>query len=528
VVTDDAGAFAFTSLPPDRYSIKVTKGGYLPLVYGSKRPGGAGTSIAVSAGGRARVAMTLIRGGVLSGTVRDESGRPMPNVLVSALRYAFSSQSGHLELDTVSMGSSGYMPSGYSGESFPGTAVTDDQGAYRIWGLMAGQYIIEAQVRLPNLGPIATTAVHQIDATDLQRAQQLLRTSGIAPVGAASTGTPAGSASRVDYAPVYYPGVVASADATPVSLAQSAERLGLDVTVRLTPSVRITGTVVGRDGFPLDRVPVALYDFSASRNVRITQTDDDGIFVIQGVNPGKYEVRSYKYADGLTGWVDVAIEGHDISTSITVEPGSRVSGRIVFDGQTPAPSFSTVTPILRRDPFMNGSPRFDLQPDGQFVYSSAAPGIYKLYVNGPPPPGWMLRSVMINGVDVSDIPFEITRGKDVDGVVLTLTDRRTEINGKLQDASGQPAPDYVLIVYSTDARFRVPGARRTRQVRPDINGTFIARDLPAGDYFISAVTDIDDGQWNDPEFLAALAATSPVRITLAEGEKKTQNIQIAK
>jgi len=84
----------------------------------------------------------------------------------------------------------------------------------------------------------------------------------------------------------------------------------------------------------------------------------------------------------------------------------------------------------------------------------------------------------------------------------------------------------VLIVFSADKRFWVPRSRRTRQVRPDLDGRFIARDMPAGDYLIAAVTDVEDGQWNDPAFLAALAASSPIPITLVEGDKKVQNIRI--
>jgi hypothetical protein len=154
VVTDDHGAFAFTGLPADRYTVSATKGGLLPSMYGSKRPGGSGTPVVLAAAGRAAIAMTMLRGGVLSGTVRDEYGRPLPNVLVRAMRYAFSSSTGSQALQTVATGSSGYMPDGYSGESFPGSGVTDDRGEYRIWGLAAGQYIVSVEVRLPSIGPL--------------------------------------------------------------------------------------------------------------------------------------------------------------------------------------------------------------------------------------------------------------------------------------------------------------------------------------------------------------------------------------
>ena len=42
---------------------------------------------------------------------------------------------------------------------------------------------------------------------------------------------------------------------------------------------------------------------------------------------------------------------------------------------------------------------------------------------------------------------------------------------------------------------------------------------------MTAVTDVEQGEWFNPDFLAQLASGS-IPITLAEGEKKTQNIRL--
>ena len=49
--------------------------------------------------------------------------------------------------------------------------------------------------------------------------------------------------------------------------------------------------------------------------------------------------------------------------------------------------------------------------------------------------------------------------------------------------------------------------------------------MAAGEYFISAVTDVDQGEWLDPAFLAQLVGAS-TKFTLAEGEKKVQSLRI--
>jgi hypothetical protein len=524
-VTDDNGAFAFTSLPADRYSLVASKPGYVPANYGSKRPGGSGTPIVIAAGQRVIAAMTMPRGSVITGIVRDELGRPVPGVALSALRYVTSAQTGERMLQEVTIGSAGLVVQNYSADAFPGTATTDDRGMYRIFGLAPGNYVIAATVRTRFSNPTAASDVHQITAVDVQRAERLLRGAGVA-----SSDTPNDRAdtSRVDYAPVYHPAAISQADAATITLGPAEERAGIDVLLRMVPTATIRGTLTGPDGSPIYNAQVSVMDpeYGPGRVGRATRSNADGEFVIAGVPPGRYQMQAAGYPDRLFGTADISLEGRDISVALTARPGMTISGRVVFDGTSRAPAPSNSLVFLQRQTFATGSPVYEMSPDGTFKLSSIPPGRYRLVVNGRPPAGWILRSSMVNGVDGSDIAFDIKQNENIDNVVVTLTDRPAEISGVLQSAAGQPAPEYGLIVFSADARFHVARSRRTRFVRPDITGRFIVRDLPAGDYLITAVTDVEDGQWNDAAFLAELAQSSPIRISVAEGEKKVQDIRI--
>jgi uncharacterized protein (DUF2141 family) len=529
-VTDDAGTFVFSSLPAGRYSMSAAKGGYVPMAYGSKRPGGAGTPIVLADEQRATVTLALPKGAVITGTVRDDFGRPVPNVTVSVLRHVYSTQLGGRAGQSASIGSSGQAVAGYLPDSFPGTAVTDDRGVYRIYGLAAGEYIVSASVRA-NVGSVlAVTDVHQITDADVRRARQLLQSAGASSPAEAAV-RPAGS-SRVDYAPVYHPNAIARQDASTVTVGTAEEKFGIDIVLRLVPTATVYGVVTSQDGTPQVNAQVSVMepDSTASRVLKAALSGYDGEFAIAGVPPGRYQVWSSSYPGRLSGTTEVVVNGRDVDASFMLGPGGIVSGRIVFDGTATPPAANTIMFLLQQMPRNSfGGYSSNISPDGTFVFSDVPAGFYRLRINGRPPAGWALRSVTRGGADadVSDVLFEVKAEAPVDGVVIALTDRPAEISGTLQTATGAPAPDYVLVVFSADSRYWVAGSRRTQQVRPDVQGRYVAQNLPAGDYLIAAVTDLEDGQWNDPAFLAELAAAGAVKVTLAEGDQKVQDIRIS-
>ncbi|MEI6245298.1 MAG: hypothetical protein WCQ64_09635, partial [Acidobacteriota bacterium] len=124
-----------------------------------------------------------------------------------------------------------------------------------------------------------------------------------------------------------------------------------------------------------------------------------------------------------------------------------------------------------------------------------------------------------------DDPLEVGAMGDVTGAVVTFTDKHTELSGVLQTAASIPAPDYFIVVVAADRAFWRPGARRVQFARPSTDGRFVLRDLPAGDYVIAAVTDMDASDLSDPSFMGNLVA-SGVKITLGEGETKRQDLKI--
>jgi hypothetical protein len=139
---------------------------------------------------------------------------------------------------------------------------------------------------------------------------------------------------------------------------------------------------------------------------------------------------------------------------------------------------------------------------------------------------WVLATAVAGGRDTLDFPIEVAPSQDITGAVLTFTDRTQELSGTIQDTAGRPTAEYTIIVFPSDNRYWVPQARRISSTRPDTDGRFSLRSLPPGEYRMTAVTDVEPGEWYDPAFLAQLQQVS-IPITLAEGERKIQDIRLA-
>jgi hypothetical protein len=79
-----------------------------------------------------------------------------------------------------------------------------------------------------------------------------------------------------------------------------------------------------------------------------------------------------------------------------------------------------------------------------------------------------------------------------------------------------------------DAQLRTAGTRRMpAPARAATDGTFRFSGLPPGAYVLAALAGVEPADLEDAAFLKEIAAAG-IAITLAEGEKKTQDVRFAK
>jgi hypothetical protein len=533
--TDDMGRFQFREVPAGRFTLQAVRPGYLNASYGARRAGRPGIAIPVADAAQITgLTLRMIKGGVITGAAMDSNGQPAAGVTVSVMRYIYREFTGELAL---------------SNETIASSTTTDDRGVYRAWGLPPGNYLVMATPQLGG-GRGTSSDFQQLTTNDVSRA--------IAAAKARQSGAaapPAPPAPRVNYAPVFFPGTPDVSQATMVTLKEGEERTGVDVPIKLFRTAKVEGTVRTADGTPLPTVvPVQLIpggpqgDLLGARGgnrVKTGRVDAQGKFSMGDVTPGRYTVMvntgqtvggrgSAVQATGANAqWAmaEVTIDGADANVSLTLQPAMKATGRVAFPGTTEMPKNVTALRVVMIPPgsggnLSSGPPGGQVGADGTFSFSNLTPGAYRIAVIGSlgPSSGYALQSATGNGRDGWDGWLQVGPGENLD-IVVTYTDRPTEIAGTLRDAAGNPVPEHVIIVFPADKSRWIPGTKRIGVARPGTDGQYSIGGLPAGDYLLAALTDVESGEWNDRAFLDMLAPVA-AKVSLAAGEKKRFDLQV--
>jgi hypothetical protein len=512
VSTDAQGRFEFKDLPAGRWNLTASKAGYMTLRYGQKRSFEAGSPIEISDGQvMERADFALPKGAAVTGRIFDEYGDPVANARVQVLRY--QTVQGQRRLNAAGGGDQ-----------------TDDTGSYRIYGLAPGDYYISATLRAGN-GPF-------IDDNN---------------------------SDTTSYAATYYPGTGNVSEAQRVTLGVGQEQPNVNFALQPIRTVKITGTALNSIGtaltngmvtlVPADNVgpgpgggPV-LFGFGGSGRVRA-----DGSFSIANVSPGNYTLMAVAGPGGGRGGgggfairiggpggpgiddielasMALSVGNEDVTgLTLVTSKGASLSGNVVAAEGSVAKLSTNQIQIMAQPangqflPGPLGSRPARVEADGTFVLTGLT-GQKFIRVNGLPQE-WTLKAVILNGTDVTDSALEFRGSTDNSGLQIIVSDKVSDVNGKVTTARGDLTRDYTVVVFPDDpARWAFP-SRFVKTARADQQGQFRIRALPAGDRYLAVAVDyLEDGEGTDPQFLEQIRDRA-TRFSLGEGESKGIDLKI--
>jgi hypothetical protein len=516
-ITDDQGRFAFDTLPPGRFTLTAFKPAYPTASYGARRPNRPGAGLFLDPGEEASgLVITLPRGAVIAGTVYDAHGQPMPGVPVQPWEVR-ATLSGERIIDSPSTG---------------GVATTaDDQGRFRFYGLPAGEYTVGTSWFYSGL----VTNVRVPTDAEIARAFAAALPSASAP----SVPAIAPAEATHNYSKVFHPGTIDPLAAGTVQLAAGEERAGVDLHMQFRPMSKLVVVVTGPEGAVEDaRLTLARVGKVSALNVNsVSSVPESGRYESASLAPGDYRVRVQvpRLGDRPPLWAVAnvtLIDADPVTVNLALQPGLTVAGRVVVEstGQTPPPELTQLRVSLQgMSPGAWASlENAPVDGDGSFRQEDVFPAEFRVRVFLPPPvaAAWTVKSVTTGDRDVTDRAVAIEPDEIPPSFVITLTDQLTELSGTLIDPAGRPSTDYFVVIASADRGHWLALSPRIASTRPDRNGRFVFRNLPAGEYRLAATTDLVP---RDLQETAALEALLPqgVPVTLGVGEKKTIDLRVA-
>lgn len=442
--------------------------------------------------------LTLIKGGVITGTVTTSTNTPVVNASVRALQVRDGNGQ---PLQAVAQ---------------PRERLTDDRGFYRLYGLPPGSYVVSAG------GPGRFFGFN--------------------------------SSQYENDAPTYAPS--STRDTASEIIVRGGEEITADIQYRSEPGHSISGTVAGlsqTQSMTFTGASVSLTDVR-THAVLMTATASSFNsygFAFYGVSDGEYELFALRYS--LTGDSSasearrVKVQAADLTgINLSLAPLASIAGRLVLESNPPADCVKRRSTALQET--VIGARRFSQEtkppprqatraqtPTVEVPLSSvnqnvaAAPnakgdvtlrnlhaGSYRID-SQLPSAGWYLRSITIGTPTTPPRPSDpnvprdgitLKSGEQVAGLTVTITEGAGGLRGHISVAEGQRVPPGLRVYLVPAEREAAENVLRFFDAPAESDASFAIGNIAPGRYWIIA-RPADDG---DPAKVKPIRQDSALRV----------------
>lgn len=455
--TDQDGRFRADDLTSGAYSVSAYVPGYVPATESLDRQYYRPGEI---------VTLRMIKGGVIAGTVTNLEGEPIIAARVSAVRVR----------DGEGRPIRGATASGIPRQ-------TDDRGAYRLYGLQSGSYLIQVN-------------------------------------GGGGSYYPS-SAFDGD-APTYHPSTTRDA-AAEVTVHTGDEISGIDIRYRGERGHIVSGTLSGSLGSESGSAAVSVLLSRASSGAIESNTytplrNSERGFALYGVPDGEYDLIAQMGIGTDTSAASaprrINVKGTDVTgLDLALAPLGVITGRFVSEALPESERkgdcknergifLDESVIVARRDEKAGAKEQMatgvaapnDATPDskGEFRIPSLIPGRYR-FETRLPTEDWFVRSITIPGAaskpqnDVMNSGLALSAGQRATDVIVTIAEGAAGLRGRVSAASGGAnLPSRIrvhLVPAETESSDDVV---RYAEAATDNDGAFSIGYLTPGRYFLLA------------------------------------------
>jgi hypothetical protein len=436
--------------------------------------------------------LEMVRGGVITGTVTNNTGDPVIGVRVRAVRIRDAK------------GQASRIP------SFGLEQPTDDRGVYRIYGLLPGTYLVSA-----GGGGGISPSFNPYDSD----------------------------------VPTYSPS--STRDNAAEITVQSGEDSTADIHYRGEPGYSISGTVkiAATSGATVtlraagNQVPLAA----------TFQPPNARGFAFNGLGDGEYTLRAQENVSNIAQFATsatkrITIKGANVTgLELVPTPLASISGRVVLEPSKPPACEGKRAPLLAEMLVQLQRPEKDIEdedgiyvgplggyaspdPSGALVWRNVRPGKYRFeprfYARY-----WYLQSIAMNKTGAKPQKIDaaanwtITKsGDQLSNVIITIAQGAASLRGRLTLAEGamvQAGTNLYLIPAEPD---KATDLLRYFVTEVSVDGTFALNNLPPGKYLALIQANVDgpistQAKLREPE---TDTATARAKLRRAAETKKTE------
>ena len=461
VRTNTGGSFETEPLEPGLYGVFASAPGYVtyfspgmvvPTYY---RPGDNAT-------------ITLIKGGVITGTVKNSNGDPLIALPVRAIRVRDA-----------------------EGKAVPfqislRDRLTDDRGIYRLYALPPGTYVVAAG-GISRFGSTPPTP-YEVDA------------------------------------PLYAPS--STRDAAVEVAINNGDEITVDIQYRSEPGHTVSGTVTGATkptGTSSYAAAISLLDRRTKAEIGGgAMSNNNFVFSIYGVPDGEYELYASQPSPGgetlVSSPIQVKVQGSDVSgISLAVVPLGSIDGQVILESDPKAacgkhrssalletmifarrqetedkttggqPKETQASEVPSR--FRNSIAQSTLDSRGSFNLRNLVPGTFLIDVREPAS-GWFARSIgfdrPIRNLNVPRDGLTLKARERTSGLVVTIAEGAARLQGRISVREGQTVPLTIRVYLTPSERESADNVLRFYESRPDLNGNFTVDNIAPGRYWIIA------------------------------------------